>query len=393
MTSFFNHLRCSACLRGQSSRPAPTVCEFCGRALVAEYDLSNAGKTLRPAAFSTRDGTLWRYRELLPVLDDSSVVSLGEGWTPVLHTKAIGERLGIPKLHIKDEGQNPTGSFKARGISVAVSKAKEFGVKEIAMPSAGNAGGALAAYAAKAGLRAHIFIPRDTPKANVDEIDAYGAAIVKVDGTISDAAARMRNDPSYRHWFDMSTMKEPFRLEGKKTMGYELAEQFQWQLPDVIVYPTGGGTGLIGMWKAFREMETLGWIDSKRPRMISVQASGCAPVVRAFEGKKPESVFWENATTVASGLRVPKAFADHLILSALYESGGRAVAVPDNELLADMTLVASLEGLLLCPEAAAGISALRHLVARGAVHPDDTVLLFNTATGYKYMELFSDKRS
>jgi threonine synthase len=289
---------------------------------------------------------------------------------------------------MKDEGHLPTGSFKARGLAMAVSKAKELGVKKICIPSAGNAAGALAAYAAKAGMESHIFLPEDTPQANVIECGVYGADIRFVKGTISDAARAMQEEKkTHPEWFDVSTLKEPYRLEGKKTMGYELAEQSSWELPDVIIYPTGGGTGLIGMWKAFDEMEQLGWIGAKRPRMVSVQSSGCAPIVRAFQENKRQSEFWENASTIASGLRVPKAFADHLILDAIYASGGNAVEATDEEIRNAVNESAREEGLFLCPEGAATLVALRKLLQRKLVRKDETVVLFNTATGLKYPEV------
>lgn len=364
-----------------------TVCGQCNKTLLAVYDLASAKSSLSTRQFSTREKSLWRYRELLPVFDDSSIVSLGEGWTPVLHTKTLGRQLGLRNLFIKDESLNPTGSFKARGLCMAVSKSRELGIAEVAMPSAGNAGGALAAYAAKAGIKAHVFMPTDTPVINVMETRLYGAEVYTVDGVISDAGKTMNEMRQGKGWFDMSTMKEPYRLEGKKTLGYELAEQFDWKLPDVIIYPTGGGTGLIGMWKAFREMEELGWISGKKPRMVVVQSAGCAPIVKAFEDGRKASEFWNNSATLASGLRVPKAFADELILSAVYESGGTAVAVNDDELLADMKLVAREEGLLLCPEGAATVSAVRHLLKKGFVQESETVVAFNTGSGYKYVEV------
>jgi threonine synthase len=390
--TFFTHLSCSACERTLPGNVVQTTCPSCGKALLAEYDLARAKRELSREELDGCRSGLWRYRRLLPVQEDSSVVSLGEGWTPLIHTVKLGAELGLDRLYIKDEGCNPTGSFKARGLAIAVSRAVELGLREVAMPSAGNAGGALAAYAAKAGLRAHIFVPRDTPMVNIREVSLYGAEVELVDGLISDAAQRMKELKRDSGWFDMSTMKEPYRLEGKKTMGYELAEQFGWELPDLIIYPTGGGTGLIGMWKAFRELGTLGWIPPRRPKMVSVQSGGCAPIVRAFTEQKHESVFWEGARTVASGLRVPKAFADTLILQALYESGGCAVAVPDEDLLADMRHVASLEGLFLCPEGAAAVTAVRKLKRGGFIRGSDRVLIFNTGSGYKYVELFAGNK-
>jgi threonine synthase len=388
MTTFFTHLRCSACQKRYDPRALQTVCTDCNKTLLAEYDLAAARSALSREMFAGRPGTLWRYRELLPVFDDRNIVTLGEGWTPVLAARRLGEALNIPHLFIKEEGYNPTGSFKARGLALAVSKAKELGVREAAMPSAGNAGGALAAYAAQAGIAAHVFVPKDTPVVNIREVAVYGAHATLVDGVISDAARVMNEARAETGWFDMSTMKEPYRLEGKKTMGYELAEQFGWNLPDVIFYPTGGGTGLIGMWKAFREMEALGWISGKRPRMVCVQSSGCAPVVRAFGQGSTEAQFWDHAKTAASGLRVPKPFADTLILEALYESSGIALAVPDAELVADIALAARTEGIFLSPEGAATVTAARQLAKSGFLRPSDSVLLFNTGSGYKYFELF-----
>ncbi len=388
MNTYFTHLRCSNCNQTYSPQEIQTFCLHCTKPLLAEYDLAIAKKQLSPELFAKREGTLWRYRELLPIADDRNIVSLGEGWTPLLEARRLSNHIGVEHIFIKEEGNNPTGSFKARGISVAASKAKELGVMETSMPSAGNAGGALAAYAAKAGMKAHVFVPKDTPVVNINEVTLFGGAIYLVDGVISDAGKKMNEMRQGKNWFDMSTMKEPYRLEGKKTMGYEIAEQFSWSLPDVIIYPTGGGTGLIGMWKAFHELEQLDWISSKRPKMVSVQASGCAPIVKAFQEKKKESEFWQNAQTCASGLRVPKAFADTLILNALYESNGTAIAVEDADVLADMRRVAVQEGIFLCPEGAAAVTATRQLVQQGFIKPTDRVVIFNTGTGYKYTELF-----
>ncbi len=388
MKTYFTHLRCSQCSREFSPRSIQTVCPDCNKTLLAEYDLAAAKGGLSREEIAKRPGDLWRYRELLPVFEEKNIVTLGEGWTPLLKTPRLGAELKLSNLYVKEEGYNPTGSFKARGLALAVSKAKELGIREAAMPSAGNAGGALAAYAAQAGIVAHVFVPKDTPVVNIREVSVYGGRVVLVDGVISDAAKAMNEGRAGTSWFDMSTMKEPYRLEGKKTMGYEIAEQFAWELPDVIFYPTGGGTGLIGMWKAFREMEALGWISGKRPRMVCVQSSGCAPVVRAFGQGKTETQFWENAKTAASGLRVPKPFADTLILEALYESSGIAVAVPDAEIIADIRLAARTEGLFLSPEGAATVTAARELSRSGFLKPADSVLLFNTGSGYKYFELF-----
>jgi threonine synthase len=331
---------------------------------------------------------MWKRKRLLPVVDELNIVSLGEQITPIIRLLNYRSTIGVDDVWVKDEGQLPTGSFKARGLALAISKAKEFGVETICIPSAGNAASAASAYAAKAGIEARIYMPEETPAVNIAECKAYGAQVELVKGNISDAAKRMNEARrSHPEWFDVSTLKEPYRLEGKKTMGFELAEQFDWRLPDVVVYPTGGGTGLIGMWKAFDEMEQLGWIDSKRPRMVSVQSAGCAPIVRAFEERKADSVFWENAATIAAGLRVPKAFADHLILKAIYESNGSAVSVTDDEIRAAVLEIARREGLFISPEGAATFVAAEQLRKSRFIKQTDRVILFNTATGIKYTEL------
>jgi len=365
-----------------------TVCRSCGKSLLARYDLASA-KRLSRESLRLRPPSLWRYRELLPIERDENIVSFGEGMTPIVPLRRLGAELGLNRLWMKDEGQLPTGSFKARGLGMAISKAKELGVKKICIPSAGNAAGASAAYAARAGMECFIFLPDDTPQINIKECLACGAHVELVQGNISDAAKAM-NRKKQADWFDVSTLKEPYRLEGKKTMGYEVAEQFDWELPDVIVYPTGGGTGLIGMWKAFEEMEQLGWIGSKRPKMISVQTTGCAPIVKAFAEKKKESEFWENAHTIASGLRVPKAFADHLILKAIDESNGSAVAVSDEEIVAAVHDIATKEGLFICPEGAATVVALKVLLQENKLAPNESVLLFNTGAGIKYPEVVKE---
>jgi threonine synthase len=332
---------------------------------------------------------MWRYAELLPVQQPENIVSLGEGFTPMIHARRLGSELGLKYLYIKDESINPTGSFKARGLCAAVSMAKELGLKRLAIPSAGNAASALAAYASQAGLESFIFMPADTPQANIREAEIFGGILTLVDGLITDCGKIVGERKEKEGWFDFSTLKEPYRIEGKKTMGYEIAEQFGWTLPDVILYPTGGGTGLIGMWKAFREMETLGWIDSRRPRMVTVQAAGCAPIVRAFQNNQSQAGEWKDAHTIASGLRVPRAIGDFLILQALRESQGMAEAVPDAELVPAMRLCGKLEGVFLCPEGAACIPALRKLVREKQIARDDTVVLFNTGTGLKYLELLA----
>ena len=329
---------------------------------------------------------MWRYRELLPVADDANVISLGEGWTPTLHARRLGESLGMSELYIKDESLNPTQSFKARGMSAAVSMAKELGVRKVAAPSAGNAGGALAAYAARAGMEAFIFMPSDTPRANIVECEQLGATVTLVDGLITDAGAQVAQRKESEGWFDVSTLKEPYRVEGKKTLGYELAEFFDWTLPDVIVYPTGGGTGLVGMWKAFDEMEQMGWIGGERPRMITVQAEGCAPIVRAFESGERFAETFPDAATIASGLRVPKAIGDFLILDAIRESGGTALAVSDADMLSGVKEIASTEGVFAAPEGGACLPALRKLIELNEVASDERVVLFNTGSGIKYLE-------
>jgi threonine synthase len=383
------HLECAACGLSHEAQRLHNLCRECGKPLLVRYDLKQAARSLTKESLKGRRSDLWRYREVLPVENENNVVSLGEGWTPLLRAERLGNALGLDALFIKDESQNPTQSFKARGMAAAVSMAKELGVEKLAVPSAGNAAGALAAYAACAGMECHIFMPRDTPRANVVECEQTGAHVTLLDGLITDCGAEVARRKDAEGWFDVSTLKEPYRVEGKKTLGYELAEQCDWRLPDVIIYPTGGGTGLIGMWKAFAEMEQMGWIGSQRPRMVTVQASGCAPIVRAFaEGKRFADEF-ANASTVASGLRVPRAIGDFLIIDALRESGGTAVAVSDEELLAAVREIGALEGVFCAPEGAACLPALRKLLADGTVKVDEQIVLFNTGAGVKYLESFS----
>jgi len=359
----------------------------CGSPLLVRYDLKKASANFSISSLQGRVSSLWRYRELLPLRDDANLVSLGEGFTPLLPAKSLAGELGLKRLWIKDEAQNPTGSFKDRGLSLAISRAKELGVKKAAIPSAGNAGGSLAAYAARAGIEAHVFMPRDTPIANQIEVQQYGARLTLVDGLINDCGRIINERKTAEGWFDISTLKEPYRVEGKKTMGSEIAEQLNWTLPDVIIYPTGGGTGLIGMWKAFQEMAELGWIGSKRPRMVSVQASGCAPIVKAFGEGRETAEPWQNAKTVASGLRVPQAVADFLMLRALRESNGTALSVSDEEMIAEIPRLGRAEGIFFCPEGAACAAALRRSMQNGWVKPTDEVVLFNTATGLKYLDV------
>jgi len=383
------HLECAACGLKHEARRLHNLCIECGKPLLVRYDLKKAARTLTKESLRTRAADLWRYREVLPVERDENVVSLGEGWTPLLHAERLGAQLGMKKLFIKDESQNPTQSFKARGMTAAISMAKELGVQKLAVPSAGNAAGALAAYAARAGIEAYIFMPKDTPRANIVECEQTGAHVTLMNGLITDCGAEVGRRKEAEGWFDVSTLKEPYRVEGKKTLGYELAEQLDWNLPDAIVYPTGGGTGLIGMWKAFDEMEQLGWIDAKRPRMISVQSTGCAPIVRAFEEGKRFADEFQNAATTASGLRVPKAIGDFLILDAIRASNGTAIAVTDEELIHATREIGAAEGLFVAPEGAACLPALRKLIAENFIDAEEQVVLFNTGAGVKYLESYS----
>jgi threonine synthase len=381
------HLYCSACGKRHEPRKLHNLCE-CGKPLMVAYDLEAAARTLTPESLAGREPNLWRYREVLPVDDSRNILSLGEGMTPLLKAERLGAELGLSNLFIKDEGVNPTGSFKARGMAVAISMAKELGVEKLAVPSAGNAGGALAAYAAKAGIPAFIFMPLDTPRANIIECQQTGANVTLIDGLITDCGRIIAERKTAEGWFDVSTLKEPYRVEGKKTMGYELAEQFNWELPDVIFYPTGGGTGLIGMWKAFDEMEWMGWIGSRRPRMMTVQAEGCAPIVKAFAAGASSGADIPDAHTVASGLRVPKAVGDFIMLDILRKSEGTAVSVTDDQLIAAVKEIGSTEGIFAAPEGAACLPALKELHDRGEVDRDERIVLFNTGCGVKYLEAF-----
>ncbi len=388
MTSTLMHLECAkpACAKKYSHLELRNLCD-CGGPPLARYDLAQAAKSLTREALGGRPLTMWRYAEVLP---PGPHISLGEGMTPVIHAQRLGEWLGLSNLFVKDEGLNPTGSFKARGLAAAVTCAKNLGAKTLAIPTAGNAGGALAAYAARAGLRSVIVMPADTPSANVMECVACGADVRKLEGLISDCGKYVGEHKAKEGWFEVSTLKEPYRIEGKKTMGYELWEQFGARggakLPDVIIYPTGGGVGLIGMWKAFDEMQAMGWIGSERPRMVVVQAAGCAPIVRAWEQGRETSEFWPDAATLASGLRVPKALGDFLLLRALRETQGTAVTATDEEMFAAGRELAATEGIFVAPEGAATIVAARKLRDVGWIHADETVVLFNTGTGYKYGE-------
>lgn len=382
-----SHLQCSGCRKEYAHNEIHTFCPICQSPLLTVYNLKKARQYVDREQISRRPKGMWRWSELLPVQQPDNRIFLGEGDTPLLRLPRFQKLLGLQNLFLKDESSNPTGSFKARGLSAAVSKAKELGVQKVIIPTAGNAGGAMAAYAARAGLKAYIFMPRDTPFANVEESRMAGAEVILVDGLISDAAGMAGEKARAEGWFDVSTFKEPYRVEGKKVMGYELAESFSWELPDVIVYPTGGGTGLVGMWKAFAELEELGWLENtKRPRMVSVQAEGCAPVVRAVSEHASFCDFWTNAQTIASGLRVPKSFADHLILQDIYESNGTAVAVSDEAILEAQKQLARLEGIFAAPEGAATLAAIQQLIEQNWVRPDERIVLFNTGSGLKYLD-------
>ncbi|MGQ0384702.1 MAG: threonine synthase [Gammaproteobacteria bacterium] len=381
--TFVTHLECSA----TGKRHAPDVLHGlseAGKPLLVRYDLAGAKSAVSREEMSRRGGGFWRYRELLPVRNSASVVSLGEVTTPLVELPSLARAAGARRLLVKDEGRLPTGSFKARGLALAVSMAKERGVTRLAMPSNGNAGAALAAYATRAGIESFVFCPADTPEMNLREIAAAGARLTLVDGLINDCGRRVVEGRERMGWFDVSTLKEPYRIEGKKTMGYELAEQSGWRLPDLIFYPAGGGTGLIGMWKAFEEMEALGWIDARRPRMVAVQAAGCAPIVRAWQQGALHAEPWKDAHTIAFGIRVPAAIGDFLMLAALRESGGFAIAVDDTAIARAIAEVAQREGFLLCPEGAATYAAWKSALATGQAGPDETAVLFNCASGLKY---------
>ena len=387
---YFTQLECaSQCGAGPfNPRERHFLCPACGLPLFARYDLK-AARGWRRASLIGREPNMWRYRELMPLLEGDIPVTLGEGFTPLPHAKRLGARLGLDRLYIKDESLNPTNSFKARGQSAAITRAKALGAETIALPTAGNAGNAAAAYSAAAGLACQVFIPRDAKQPFVDECRLYGAAVTLVDGLITDAGRIAAEKGKPLGWYDVSTFKEPYRVEGKKTMGYELAEQFEWRLPDWIIYPTGGGTGLVGMWKAFAELEAIGWIEPhKRPKMVSVQATGCAPIVRAFEEGAEKAAPWENAHTAADGLRVPRAIGDFLILRAIRESGGTALAVSDTAMVDDMLEIGRHEGISAAPEGGAALSAIRQLVASGHIKRDETVVLFNTGGALKYLDVF-----
>jgi len=383
------HLECSLCKKKFEAGKVHNLCD-CGGPLLVRYDLKKVRRNWSRVHLAQAPNTMWRYAPVLPA-NPASIVSLGEGMTPLVRTPHLGKRVGAEHLWVKDEGLNPTGSFKARGLSCAVSMAVELGIKKLAIPSAGNAASALAAYAAAAGIESHIFMPRDVPQSNYIECKAFGAKVTLVDGLISDCARIVNAGRETEGWFDVTTLKEPYRIEGKKTMGFEVAEQMGWKLPDAIFYPTGGGVGIIGMWKAFDEMEALGWIGAGRPKMIVVQVEGCQPVVRAFERGETRSEFWDNAHTVASGLRVPKPLGDFLILEAVRASGGTAIAVSDSELIDAGIQLASDEGLFVAPEGAACVAALKKLLASGFLKSSERIVIYNTGAGLKYLEAYSTR--
>ncbi|WP_299027545.1 threonine synthase [uncultured Thermanaerothrix sp.] len=383
--SLLTHLACSECGQSFSPHEIQRFCPQCSAPLVAHYDLEAGRRHLDREQIAHRSRGLWRWRELLPVFDLRWAFTLGEGDTPTLALPRLGEYMGFPHLYLKDEAINPTGTFKARGQAVALSKVRELGLQKVLVPTAGNAGGAMAAYAARAGLKACVLMPSDTPRANVEEARITGAEVILVTGLISDAA-REAAARIEQGWYDISTFKEPYRLEGKKTMGYEIAQSFGWRFPDVIIYPAGGGIGLVGIWKAYLELRTLGWLEKATPpRLVAVQAQGCAPFVRAFRAHADHCEFWEGAQTMASGLRVPKSFGDRLVLRALYDSQGLAIAVSDTEIRDAQRKLASLEGIFASPEGAATVAALPYLRQSGFVHPEEQVLLLNTGSGLKYL--------
>ena len=380
--SYFTHLECSRCAQVYDPNMPQNLCTECGKPLFPRYALDKIAQTWDKSALAGREASMWRYAELLPVTDSDNIASLNETMTPLLPTQRLAASLGLEALWVKDESRLPTGSFKARGLAMAVSKAKELGLTKLAIPSAGNAATALSSYAAQAGMEAHIFMPQDAPPFNRDTCQLAGANVNLIDGLITDAGKIVAERKEDEGWFDVSTLKEPYRVEGKKTMGLEIAEQFNWELPDVIIYPTGGGTGIVGMWKVFQELEAIGWIDGKRPRMISVQSAGCAPIVKAWQEGVTEAEPWENAQTTAAGLRVPQAVGDFLILEAIYQSNGAAIAVTDEEIQEALTTLATHEGILACPEGAATVAALSKLVEAKELQPDNRVVLFNTG-GYQ----------
>jgi len=386
--SNITHLECSLCATRFEPHRVHNLCS-CGGTLFVRYDLPEIRAIWTRDQVRSARPDLWRYLPVLPPQRPESIVSLGEGMTPLIRAPRLGAAIGSEQLWVKDEGLNPTASFKARGMTTAITMAKELGIRKIAIPSAGNAASAAAAYAAAAGIEAHIFMPKDVPQSNYIECKTLGATVTLVDGLISDCARIVAERKDQEGWFDMSTLREPYRVEGKKTMGYEVAEQFDWELPDAIFYPTGGGVGMIGMWKAFDELEQLGWIGVRRPKVIAVQAAGCQPIVRAFEQGAERSEFWQNASTIAAGLRVPKPLGDVLILNILRESAGSAIAISDEDILDPGRELASLEGIFAAPEGAACVAAARKLIASQFLKPADRMVLYNTGSGLKYLDAYA----
>ncbi len=385
---YVSHLECSKCQKTFESETVHQLCE-CGAPLLVRYDLKKVSKAFTKKDMVGRKPDLWRYSELLPVRNPENIVSLGEGMTPTIKLDHVGKEYGLANLYMKDEGLIPTGTFKARGAAVGVSRAKELGIKALAMPTNGNAGGAWAAYCAPAGIKSVIVMPKSAPSINRKECGVLGADLYLVNGLISDAGKIVARAVSKYGWFDASTLKEPYRIEGKKTMGLEIAEQFNWNVPDVILYPTGGGVGLIGIYKALRELQEMGWIGEKMPRLVAVQAEGCAPIVKAWKEGRKDSEFWNDAQTVAFGITVPKALGDFLVLEGIYSTGGCAISVSDQELLDAEHLVAGKEGVFICPEGAATLAAAKKLLDEGWIKSDETVVALNTGTGLKYPETVS----
>ncbi len=387
--SYLSHLECGYCGKIYESNKIWNLCTDCGKPLLARYDIDKCKLNFTKSVLANRPKTLWRYKEMLPVYNEKYILTMGEGFTPLIKAERLSKELNFENLYIKEEGLNPTTSFKARGLCVAISKAHELGVKEVSIPSAGNAAGAMSAYASLAGMRSFVYMPKDVPQPFITECIALGAEVTLIDGLITDCGKAAALDVKKHGRFDVSTLKEPYRIEGKKTMGYEIAEQFNWELPDVIIYPTGGGTGLVGMWKAFDEMENLGWINSKRPRMVSVQSTGCAPIVKAFNDGSEFAEPWKDAATKADGLRVPAAVGDFLILRALRESNGTALSVTDEQMIDAVKLIGRTQGLFVSPEGGATLAAFTELQSSGWIKPNEKVVLFNTGSGHKYYRVIT----
>jgi len=385
LISYFTHLECPECGKQYKADMLQTICADCNSPIFACYDLETLKSKLTKAEVRQRARGVWRWAELLPVRKEAFRITLGEGDTPLLEARSLAQSLGLKHLRVKDEGLNPTGTFKARGLQMAVARAVELGVREFVIPTAGNAGGALAAYAARCGVKAHVYMPKDAPRSTMKEVKSYGMDLVLVDGLINDAGRLARIDAARESWFDVSTFREPYRPEGKKTMGLELAEAYDWELPDVIIYPAGGGTGLVGMWRAFEQLEGLGWIGSRRPRFVAVQPDGCAPLVTAFQQNAERATLWENAHSIAGGIRVPAVFADRPILRLLRDSHGTAISVSDDEMIEFQKRLATQDGILASYESAATAAALARLVEQKWIQPEEQVVIFSTASGLKYL--------